>query len=488
MNLAFIKRPITSCNKPVIKLVTTSECVDSITDDNYGTGTVIDGSNGVSPFPFYKVTNLRGFVKNVPREIVRQNSRNCKPQKVSSSIVYEIQGADFYPGWKMRELEDMFHAKTINIDGQDVLYYGGRMFEEVGKFCTPVYRLVTNVQECEKSQIYGCGNECAPNCFYFLLPANVVTQNFFNEAGQQIASTYQQLLDWYASQSNVQEAVDINASLQIACQYFKVFKVVGTGYIPAFLFYDSPSQSNKVYGMTLDCSLPDYSKLCGGVDNRSCGQLQIEPPVVFELTCGDVTIGDVVVFVVGQSCSIAPFPAWVQHTGDTSITSVGSTRTLDLSVFNPTYIVTDPEENYWVIVVGLEPNLCELEAVGVPIGIPVTQVKVDGVFIDDSLWEYDPITRIMTFTPCLEIGQEVTLVYLTGGASPTFSNELIANITGSSCLPSTMLYFNNASNPEIPAGATLTIDTLGNIKWTGSPTSADGTGTVIEVENIIYNV
>jgi hypothetical protein len=51
-----------------------------------------------------------------------------------------------------------------------------------------------------------------------------------------------------------------------------------------------------------------------------------------------------------------------------------------------------------------------------------------------------------------------------------------------------MLYFNNASNPEIPAGATLTIDTLGNIKWTGSPTSADGTGTVIEVENIIYNV
>jgi hypothetical protein len=487
MNLAFIKRPITSCNKPVIKLVTTTECTDSIADDHYGTGSVIDGSNGVSPFPFYKVTNLRGFVKNVPRETIRQNSKNCKVQKVSSSVVYQIQGADFYPGWKMRELEEMFHAKTINIDGEDVLFYGGRMFEEIGKFCNPVYRLITNVQECERFQIFGCGDECTPNCFYFLLPANIVTQNFFNEAGQQIASTYQQLLDWYASQSNVQQAVDINASLQIACQYFKVFKVVGTGYIPAFLFYDSPSQSNKVYGMTLDCTLPDYSKLCGGVDNRSCGELQIEPPVVFELTCGDLTITDVVVFVVGQSCAVTPFPAWVLHTGDTGITSLGTTRTLNLSLFNDTYIAVDPVENYWVKVLDVSDDPCDLQT-GVPAGVNVTQVKVDGVFLDDSLWEYDPMTQICHFDPCLEIPNEVTLVWLSGGAFPTFSNELIANITGSSCLPSTTLYFNNASNPDIPVGATLTIDTLGNVKWTGSPTSADGTGTVIEVENIIYNV
>lgn len=485
MNLAFIKRPVTSCNKPVIKLVTTSECNDSITDDHYGTGTVIDGSNGVSPFPFYKVTNLRGFVKNVPREIVRQNSRNCKPQKVSSSIVYEIQGADFYPGWKMRELEDMFHAKTINIDGEDVLYYGGRMFEEIGKFCNPVYRLVTNVQECEKFQIYGCGNECTPNCFYFLLPANIVTQNFFNEAGQQIASTYQQLLDWYASQSNVQEAIDINTSLQIACQYFKVFKVVGTGYIPAFLFYDSPSQSNKVYGMTLDCNLPDYSKLCGGVDNRSCGQLQIEPPVVFELTCGDLTITDVVVFIIGESCAVAPFPAWEQHTGTTNIISSGTVRTFNLSVINPTYIGEPPASGVRIYETPIGELTCTLNT-GVPPNGNVTEVLLDGV--PTTGYGYNPSTQVMTFSPCVEGEVEITINYDTPGINPTFSNELIANITGSSCLPSTTFYFNNASNPDIPLGATLIIDTLGNVKWTGSPTSADGDGSVIEFENIIYNV
>lgn len=488
MNLAFIKRPVTSCNKPVIKLVTTSECNDSITDDNYGTGTVIDGSNGVSPFPFYKVTNLRGFIKNVPREIVRQNSRNCKPQKVSSSVVYEIQGGDFYPAWKMRELEEMFHAKTINIDGEDVLYYGGRMFEEIGKFCNPVYRLITNVQECEKFQIYGCGDECTPNCFYFLLPANIVTQNFFNEAGQQIASTYQQLLDWYASQSNVQEAVDINASLQIACQHFKVFKVVGTGYIPAFLFYDSPSQSNKVYGMTLDCTLPDYSKLCGGVDNRSCGELQIEPPVVFELTCGDLTITEVVVFIIGESCAVSPFPAWALHTGTTNILSSGTVRTLNLSLKNPTYVGTPPTTGEYQK--DFEPDtgaVCSTFVTGSE-GSTLTSVLVDGVPLDPSDYTYDPITTEIVFTPCLVSPLNITIDYEIPGTSPTFSNELIANITGSSCLPSTMLYFNNASNPDIPLGATLTIDTLGNIKWTGSPTSFDMSGTVIEVENIIYNV
>lgn len=485
MSLTQIKRPVTSCDKPVIKLVTTTECKDNIADDYYGTGTVIDGSNGVSAFPHIKITNLRGFIKDVPRDIVKQTSFNCKPQKVSSSIVYQIQGADFYPPWKMRELEEQFHAKQIIVDGYPVLFAGGKVFEEVGKFCNPLFRMSVNIQECERRQIYGCQDECAPNCYYFMIPANLVTQNFFNEAGQQVASTFTGLLEWYGSQSNVIEVTEINAALQINCEYFKIFKVVGTGYVPAFLFYDSPSQSNKVYGMTLDCVTPDYSKLCGGIDNRSCGSISLDPPTVYELLCGDMEIEITDIFIVGESCGVAPFPAWEQHTGDTSIVTSGTSRMLNLSVFNPTYTGSAPTSGSWVYEVPVGVLLCTQET-GVPPNGTVIEVLLDGVPTLD--YTYNPSTQIITFSPCLEAGVEITVNYTTPGVSPTFSNELIANITGSSCLPATMLYFNNASNPDIPLGATLTIDTLGNVKWTGAPTSADGSGTVIEFENILYTV
>ena len=240
--------------------------------------------------------------------------------------------------------------------------------------------------------------------------------------------------------------------------------------------------------MTLDCSLPDYSKLCGGVDNRSCGELQIEPPVVFELTCGDLTITDVVVFIIGESCAVAPFPAWALHTGTTNILSSGTVRTLNLSLINPTYIGTPPTAGEYQK--DFEPetgDVCSTLVTGSE-GSTLTSVLVDDVPLDPSDYTYDPVTTEIVFTPCLVSPLNITINYEIPGTSPTFSNELIANITGSSCLPSTMLYFNNASNPDIPLGATLIIDTLGNIKWTGSPTSFDMSGAVIEVENIIYNV
>lgn len=486
MNLTRIKRPITSCNKPVIKLVTTTECKDNIADNYYGTGTAIDGSGGASNFPFVKITNLRGFIKDSPREITRQDSLNCRTQKVFSKVSYQLQGGDYYPSWKMRELEEMFHAKQIIIDGQEVKFPTQTPFEEIGRFCNPVYRLRAAIDECRRQQIYGCQSECAPNCYHFLVPANIVTQNFFNEAGQQVASTYTQLLDWYRSQSNISEVADVN-NVQIQCQFFKIFKVVGTGYVPSFLFYDSPTQSNKIFGKALDCTTPNYSTLCGNVDNRACGEIQINPVVVYELTCGDVTITDVEVFIIGESCNVVPFPAWVQHTGDTDITSAGNVRTLNLSVFNDTYIGTAPTEGSWVKIIGSEIEGCDLPT-GVPVGANVTAVKVNGSFLSPSEYNYNPANQQASFMPCLNIDDEVTFEYSEGGSFPTFSNEIIAVIQGTSCLPTTTLYLNNANNASIPLGSTLVIDNLGNVKWIGAPTSADMTGTVIEVIDIIYTV
>jgi len=487
MNLSRIKRPTTSCGKPVIKLVTTTECKDNIADNYYGTGTIIDGSGSVSAFPFQKVTNLRGWIKDTPREITRQDSLNCRTQKVFSKVSYQLQGGDYYPTWKMRELEEQFHAKQMIWDGLEMKFPSQTPFEEIGTFCNPVYRLRAAIDECRKQQIYGCQSECEPNCYHFLIPANIITQNFFNEAGQQVASTYTQLLDWYRQQSNISEVTDINADIQIQCDYYRIFKVVGTGYVPSFLFFDTPTQSNKIFGKALDCNSPNYAALCGNVDNRSCGQIQINPVVIYELTCEVVEITGVEVFILGESCDVVPFPDWVQHTGDTDIISAGNVRTLSVSVFNDNYIGSGETDGSVNQTTPIDEVTCIIDT-GVPPNGDVYEVQFDGVPISPSEYSYNPSTQEMTFSPCVGVDVEITVKYTIAGTSPTFNNEIIAVITGSSCLPPTTLYLSNANNASIPLGSTLVIDTMGNVKWIGAPTSSDMTGTVIEVIDIIYNV
>lgn len=484
--LSTIKRPITSCNKPVIKLVTTTECTDQIGDSYYGTGDIIDGSVGATQFPFQKITNLRGFIKDIPREIIRQNSLNCRVQKVSSSVKYDLQGGDAYPSWKMRELEEMFHGKQIIVDGQEVLFSGGTMFTELGSGCPQLYRLRTTIEECRKEQIYGCQSECTPNCYFFRIPSNIVTQNFFNEAGAQIASNYNQLLEWYRNQSNVKEVIDVEEVLQIACDYYKVFKVIATGYIPSFIFFDNPSQTNKVYGVSLDCDQPDYSKLCGNIDNRSCGALDLDIPFVFELECGAITITDTDVFEISSGCGVAPFPNWQQHTGTTSIIVSGNLRTLNLSVYNEDYPGVPPIEGSLDYLIGMGDE-CGFNS-GLPIDADVYEVQEDGVPLDESEWSYNMATQDITFLPCVDVGDIVTLKYHQGGASPTFSGQIIATITGPSCLPLSPVYQTNSNNASIPAGATILIEPNGNIRWYGMPTSYDAIKSIIEVTGISYTV
>lgn len=482
MSLSNIIRPFTSCNKPVIKLVTTTGCSDEIGDSFYGIGDVIDGSSEVSAFPFAKITNLRGFIKDIPRDIIRQVSLNCKPQKVSSTIKYDLQGADAYPAWKMRELEEMFHGKQINIDGYDVQFTGGAMFEQLGKDCPPLFRLRTTIEECRREQIYGCQDECTPNCYFFLIPANIVTQNFFNDAGIQIASNYQQLLDWYGAQSNVQEVQNVVADLQINCDYYRAFKVTATGYLPSFFFFDNPSQVNKVYGMSLDCNQPNYSKLCGNVDNSACGLLVLDPPLVYELTCGDVTITDTTVFMLGTPCDIEPYPNWEQHTGTTNILSSGSLRTINLSVFNEDFVGVAPTDTYYEFITD-GTTKCGL----VPPIPPDSDVyEIDPV--PDGDWSYNPSTQEVTFDPCLEEGLSVKIRYTYGGNAPTLNGEIIAVVSGTGCTPSGPVYLNNSNNASIPVGATLLIEPGGNVRWYGAPTSYDNTGSVIEITNIQYNI
>jgi len=475
MSLSTIIRPITECNKPVIKIVATPACENNV---------FINGSAGVVPFPYQIVSNIRGFVRDIPREIVRQNSRNCRVQKVESVIKYEIQGADLYPSWKMRELENSFMQEKIEIDEQEIIFSGGSMFEIAGNSCNKLFRLKTIVEECITRQIFGCPKDCLSTVEVFLIQSTE-SDIYFSDSGVLIANNYSQLLNFYRGQTGVSAVTDIDAPLEIQCNYYKVFSVVTTGTKPLPFYHDNVSQNNKVFAVTLDVENPDYNKICGGIYNASCAFPIIEPPLVYELVCGDITIGTITQYSIGTSCSLVLFGDWEQHTGDTEIITLGNTRTINLSIINPNYVPTSGTSGTWSTAGGLDPDRCT-----VPTSIPPTAtidlVTDNGTPVDPA--DYTFINGVFTFTPCLDLADVVYVEFTTAPANPILTGEVIAQINGTNCLPKTNIYQTNSNNSSIPVGSTLIIKTNGDIQWIGAGTFADGDGTIIEITDIIYEI
>lgn len=490
MRLTSIKRAITECGKPVIKIEAQSECLDKIGGNYYGVpGRVIQGSEGVTPFAFRKVTNIRGFVKDTPRTIERFVSQNCRTQLVRSSEITEIQGGDMYPAWKMREIEEMFHQKQIIIDGQEVVWRGGELFTRLGS-CLNYFRFIASVEECTKQQIYGCSSECSENTMYFIIPDRIVTQTFFNESGLAVANTYQSLLDYYRAQSGIIEVEDIPGDLQIRCDYFKVFKVRGTGYIPSVFYFDEYSNSNKVIGMFLDSEDPDYNLLCRGIDNQACARVQILPITITEIACLELTLGTPVVTELG--CTVIPFePAWEQHSGDTSIFVSGNARILNLSVINDLLISTggEPVEATWDYTVPSDmPDNCVYNT-PIPPTATILEVRINSDLPLDPT-EYNFTAGVLTFnSDCPVEGDLINVKFeYTSSSTPVLSGDIIAKIQGTNCTPKSTIYLSHTSFDVIPSGATLIIQNDGNIRWYGPVTSSDMSGSVIEITNIIYSV
>lgn len=476
MSLSTLQRPISECNKPVIKLVATPSCESS-------NGNIADGSDGVSNFPFQIITNLKGFIRDIPREIIRQNSKNCKPQKVQSSIKYELQGGDLYPSWKMREIEQSFMSEKIEIDSNEILYSGGSVFEPAGNSCNNLFRLKVIIEECSTISIFGCSPTCLTPTYYFVIPPVVIPEfetipDFFNDSGILIASGYSQLLSYYSNSAGVLEVIDIIEPLPIQCAYYKAFSVKTSGIVPSYLFVNAVSNTNKVFGVSLDENNPDYNKLCKGVDNTSCLMPVIEPPFVYELTCGDITIGSITQFS-DTMCAIMVQNMWV---GDVEITSIGDTRSIDIDISSTEYISGGGEigEIAHTIVIGEECGI----TLSIDGGASIIDIQVNGDDLPET--DYSYVYPNLTFSPCLTVADELIIKYQEQIAAP-YIRQTIALITGTMCRPLTTVYQNNENNSSIPVGATIAIFPNGEVRWYGVPTAHTDANSTITVTDIIYN-
>lgn len=64
----------------------------------------------------------------------------------------------------------------------------------------------------------------------------------------------------------------------------------------------------------------------------------------------------------------------------------------------------------------------------------------------------------------------------------------IIGIVDAAARPPIMAVLTNANNDTIPIGVYVSIDNKGLIRYSGSPTSADESGTTIHLENLVYNI
>lgn len=64
----------------------------------------------------------------------------------------------------------------------------------------------------------------------------------------------------------------------------------------------------------------------------------------------------------------------------------------------------------------------------------------------------------------------------------------VIGIVDAAARPSIIAVLTNANNDTIPIGVYVSIDNKGLIRFSGSPTSADESGTTVHLENLVYNI
>lgn len=411
--------PSNNCGEAYITITSYFDCNDKFTGEYYGDPqTVYSGT----AFKFKKVTNLKGAIRTLPREIIRQYSLNCKLQKVESVTEYQLLGFEIFAVWKMREIEGQLHANHIAINNynginRNVEFKGGTPFQllRVGYNCDPFYKLDVTLNDCSVNQIFGCGDKCntegsAP--MGMVVPAIQGAVQYYDENKNYLGATAEELINYYATRPGV-ENVEVLNTEDYDCSFETAFIVYGTEYIPTSVYVNGTRQSNRIFGQ----SLTAMSELCGLI-KPACATPYIGTIFMEDNICATPVIG--VWFSEAypeETLYLTGLGDWELVADQSLATRSQNVITLKFDVFNEnyTYDSSDPDAE-----------------------IPVISDNV--AYVSTAGWPKE----VKTFT--------------------------------------------NASIDSIPVDGILTIDTNGQIYYSGPVTAADLTGSHIQITNITYTI
>jgi hypothetical protein len=330
------------CGDPLITLTTRFDCYDKFSGAYYGTPS--DVLSGSANFSYYKFTNMRGRIVKRPREITREYSYNCRLQKVESKHVFLLQGYEYFPQWKMDEIETQLHSTEIYVEGIRYEYAGGTPFTQLHN-CREVFKLETELESCTIRQMFGCGEPCGQATNFdgsmqaFVIPAAYQGGAFYNESKMKVADDYDQLLLYFRGLDGMAALNDIDVS-GLDCDVYKAFGITGAGYLPGSLYYDAPVAANRVFAVRLageEEICLQFAPLCARpvivpgdivVEDQPCIVPEPGTPVVAAMTATEVNVNG--------------YGSWAVQPAGTEVHVADSIVTLNLLVANST-ITEDPD-------------------------------------------------------------------------------------------------------------------------------------------------
>lgn len=319
---------VSRCGDTYITLRTYNDCYDAQTGKYYGEpSNILSGT----AFSYHDLTNFIGIIQQVPREIERTYSFNCRLQRVQSTRLYSMKSMKTaFPAWKMNEIENQLHAQHIFVEDVQYEFNGGSVFDtiRIPGSCENRYNLVTQLNDCNIFQIHGCGTNCTTSVGTNM--SFIVVNNgdaFYNDNKQLIGTTPEEVTNYFTNLPNV-ESVTVLDSMDYDCTFNYGITVEATGFVPNSIYAGGTSPSNRVYSLT-DAQLAD---VCTYIV-VPCGQVTIGTITIEDVSCDTVVIGTIEVEdMPSTDIGLYPINGWVDE-GDTtaSISNGAVSITLDLS-------------------------------------------------------------------------------------------------------------------------------------------------------------
>lgn len=334
---------LNDCGEPMIRLISRFDCEDNFSGDYYGRpDNILSGSF----IPFVKISSIKGRIVRRPREIKREMSYNCRLQQAESTPQYLLEGFEYFPAWKMTEIENQLHAGHIWVDDytnyREYQFAGGVAFKQIHK-CTELFKLETTLGDCTQRQVFGCG-DCNNTVSYngamklYAIPAAYNGGSFYNENNQLVANDYDGLLNYLRALQGITQADDTDIS-ELDADLYKVVSLSGVGSLPSFFYYDAPLQRNRVYGKVVE-NAGDLVSQGQSCKQPAAADLTIEDVVCETPVAGIMTITD----ILPAEASLRSYGAWTVWP-DVSIAHIHNKQvTMHIKTFTNT-IVQAPDED-----------------------------------------------------------------------------------------------------------------------------------------------
>lgn len=337
---------VNACGRQAVAIIGYGGCLNRSNGYFYGTGTKISGN--APAWGYYHASNMYATSQTLPREIERTISRNCNTQEVSRTQKFKIQGQEFLPLWKVKDLEDCFSSEKIIVVTDSIPQLRDVILDTTTPFSLASrrnidqkrdrYKMEFEVRECRQWQMMGCGESCATveNMTYaFVLP---VTDSYYNEGGNQIGVSIEDVQIWLRSQDNTTDASIIYTS-PVSSTY-GVVTVSGTGYLPSAIYSGGTAYANKVNAIPITQVDTDYGSLIPVVP---CSTPTIGAISSVNIVCDAITIGTISSETIDEDTyQLIQYANWVMNPGDVVVRMGGTAKIPRIDIFNTAYPIGSP--------------------------------------------------------------------------------------------------------------------------------------------------